>query len=159
MNVKKNPRIYPEVSSFKDLIKICEDRGDKVAFKYPVGKSFETLSYGDFAREITAIAAGLSALGLSGKRIAVIGETSHQWVASYFATVASGGVIIPMDKELAIEEIEGFLAGVEAEAIFYAPSFNDKIANAIGKHPSLRVFIPFAPSEGSENGEIGRAHV
>ena len=153
MNVKKNPRIYPEVSSFKALIKICEERGDKVAFKYPVGKSFETLSYGDFAREITAIAAGLSALGLSGKRIAVIGETSHQWVASYLATVASGGVIIPMDKELAIEEIEGFLAGVEAEAIFYAPSFNEKLANAIGNHPSLRVFIPFAPSEGCENSE------
>ena len=108
MNVKKNPRIYPEVSCFKDLIKICEERGDKTAFKYPVGKRFETLSYGDFASEITAIAAGLNALGLSGKRIAVIGETSHQWVASYFATVASGGAIIPMDKELAIEEIEGF---------------------------------------------------
>ena len=153
MNVKKNPRIYPEISSFKDLVKIFEGRGDKVAFKYPVGKSFETLSYGDFAKEITAIAAGLTALGLAGKRIAVIGDTSHMWVASYFATVASGGVIIPMDKELAIGEIEGFLAGVEAEAIFYAPSFNEKIASAIGKHPSLRRFIPFAPSEGSENGD------
>ncbi|MBO5327183.1 MAG: AMP-binding protein [Clostridia bacterium] len=153
MNVKKNPRIYPEISSFKDLVKICEGRGDKVAFKYPVGKSFETLSYGDFAKEITAIAAGLTALGLAGKRIAVIGDTSHMWVASYFATVASGGVIIPMDKELAIGEIGGFLAGVEAEAIFYAPSFNEKIANAIGKHPSLRRFIPFAPSEDSENGD------
>ena len=153
MNVKKNPRIYPEVSSFKDLVKVFADRGDKVAFKYPVGKSFETLSYGDFAKEITAIAAGLNALGLTSKRIAVIGETSHQWVASYFATVASGGVIIPMDKELAIEEIEGFLAGVEAEAIFYAGSFNEKIAGVIGNHPTLRVFIPFAPSEGAENGE------
>ena len=153
MNVKKNPRIYPEISSFKDLIKVFAQRGDKTAFKYPVGKRFEALSYGDFASEITAIAAGLNALGLSGKRIAVIGETSHEWVASYFATVASGGAIIPMDKELAIEEIEGFLAGVEAEAIFYAPSFNEKIAGAIGKHPSLRRFFPFAPSEGSENGE------
>ena len=153
MNVKKNPRIFPEVSCFKDLIKICEDRGDQAAFTYPIGKQYETLSYGDFAKEITAIAAGLNALGLTGKRIAVIGETSHQWVASYFATVASGGAIIPMDKELAIEEIEGFLAGVEAEAIFYAPSFNEKMANAIGKHPSLRVFFPFEPSEGTEDGK------
>ena len=154
MNVKKTERIYPEVNSFKDLVKVCADRGDKVAFTYPVGKNYETLSYGDFAARVTAVAAGLQKLELAGKRIAVIGETSTNWVASYVATIVSGSVIVPMDKELAIEEIEGFLAGVEAEAIFYAGSFNEKIAHAIEEHPSLRVFIPFAPAEGVENEKI-----
>ncbi|MBR7146917.1 MAG: AMP-binding protein, partial [Oscillospiraceae bacterium] len=141
MNVKKSKRIYTPIESFKHLIEICAARGDKPAFTYPIGnKQYETLSYADFAAEVTAAAAGLDALGLAGKRIAVIGETSHQWVAAYFATVAAGGVIIPMDKELAISEIEGFLAGVDAEAIFYAPSFNEKIAHAAAEHPSLRVF-------------------
>ena len=40
MNVKKNPRIYPEISSFKDLIKVCEGRGDKVAFKLLSGCAY-----------------------------------------------------------------------------------------------------------------------
>ncbi|MBQ8357606.1 MAG: AMP-binding protein [Clostridia bacterium] len=154
MNVKKTERIYTPITSFKHLVELCADRGDKPVFKYPVGKTYETLSYTDFAHEIYAIAAGLDKLGLAGKRIAVIGETSHQWVASYFATVTSGGVIVPMDKELAVEEIEGFLSGVDAEAIFYAGSFNEKIAHAIESHPSLRVFIPFAPAEGTENDKI-----
>ena len=154
MNVKKNERVYASVDSFKELIEVFETRGDKVAFKYPVKKAFETISYADFAAEIKAIAAGLDRVGLAGKRIAVIGETSHQWVASYFATVATGGAIIPMDKELAIEEIEGFLSGVDAEAIFYAGSFNEKIAHAIEAHPTLRVFIPFEPAEGAENEKI-----
>ena len=154
MNVKKNERVYASVDSFKELIEVFETRGDKVAFKYPVKKTFETISYADFAAEIKAIAAGLDRVGLAGKRIAVIGETSHQWVASYFATVATGGAIIPMDKELAIEEIEGFLSGVDAEAIFYAGSFNEKIAHAIEAHPTLRVFIPFEPAEGTENEKI-----
>jgi long-chain acyl-CoA synthetase len=154
MNVKKTERIFPEVNSFKQLIDVMLQRGDKPAFKYPVGKTFETLSYGDFGKEIVTIAAGLDKAGLSGKRIAVIGETSHQWVASYFATVATGGAIIPMDKELAIEEIEGFLAGVEAEAIFYAGSFNKKIAHAIETHTSLRVFIPFEPVENADDEKV-----
>ena len=153
MNVKKTERIFPNVGSFKQLIEVMLQRGEKPAFKYPVGKAYETLSYGDFGAEIMAIAAGLDKIGLAGKRIAVIGETSHEWVASYFAVVATGGAIIPMDKELAIEEIEGFLAGVDAEAIFYAPSFNQKITHAIEAHPTLRVFIPFEPTD-EENEKI-----
>ena len=154
MNVKKTERIYANVKSFKQLIEVMIERGEKPAFRYPVGKAYETLSYGDFGAEVMAIAAGLDKFGLSGKRIAVIGETSHWWVASYIATIATGGAIIPMDKELATEEIEGFLAGVEAEAIFYAGSFNKKIAHAIEAHPSLRVFIPFEPTEGEEGEKL-----
>ena len=151
--MKKTERIYTPIDSFKHLVDLLGSRGDKIAFKYPVGKSYETLSYGDFGKEIVTFAAGLTKLGLAGKRIAVIGETSHQWVAAYMATVAAGGVIIPMDKELAIEEIEGFLAGVDAEAIVYAESFNKKIAHAIEEHSSLRVFIPLVPTE-EENDKI-----
>ena len=142
MNVKKTERIYPPVASFRELILTMEKRGDKIAFKYPVGKQYETLSYAAFAREIRTIAAGLQATGLAGKRIAVIGETSHRWVATYLAIVTMGGVVIPMDKELAIEEIEGFLAGVDAEAIAYSRSFNGKFAGAMEHHPSLHTFIP-----------------
>ena len=148
--MKKTERIYTPINSFKHLVELMESRGDKTAFKYPVGREYATLSYGDFAHEIKAIAAGLSAAGLAGKRVAVIGETSHQWVASYLAVVTSGGVIIPMDKELAIEEIEGFLAGVDAEAIVYSASFNQKLAAAMEHHPSLHTFIPMAPAEGDE---------
>ena len=109
MNVKKTERIYTPITSFKHLVELCADRGDKPVFKYPVGKTYETLSYTDFAHEIYAIAAGLDKLGLAGKRIAVIGETSHQWVASYFATVTSGGVIVPMDNAGCAEGIAGVL--------------------------------------------------
>ena len=152
--MKKTERIYTPATSFKHLVELLESRGEKIAFKYPVGRNYETLSYGDFSKEIVTFAAGLSKLGLAGKRIAVIGETSHRWVAAYIATVAAGGVIIPMDKELAIDEIEGFLAGVDAEAIVYAESFNQKISHAIETHPSLRVFIPIKPAEGTENDKI-----
>ena len=70
--MKKTERIYTPIDSFKHLVDLLGSRGDKIAFKYPVGKSYETLSYGDFGKEIVTFAAGLTKLGLAGKRIAVI---------------------------------------------------------------------------------------
>ncbi len=153
--MKKTERIYTPLNSFKHLVEIMAGRGEKIAFKYPVGKAYETLSYADFSKEILSAAAGLTAAGLAGKRIAVIGETSHQWVAAYLAVVTSGGVVIPMDKELAIEEIEGFLAGVDAEAIVYSGSFNAKLQGAMEHHPTLHTFIPMCPTEAdTENSKV-----
>ncbi len=149
-SVKKTPRIYTKLAGFADLLPVLEARGDRVLFKYPEGKTFVTLASADFARMIRRVAAGLSAVSLGGKRVALIGETSPEWVASYLAIVAGGGVAIPMDKELAISEIEGFLAGVDAEAILYSAAFHDKLENARANHPSLTAFIPFT---GEQEGE------
>ena len=141
-SVKKTPRIYTKLQGIADLLPILTARGDRPLFKYPVGKEFVTLSSADFSKMVYRVAAGLSAVGLGGKRVALIGETSPEWVASYFAIVAGGGVAIPMDKELAPEAIEGFLATVEAEAIIYSESFHEKLAHAREDHPSLSTFIP-----------------
>ena len=140
--VKKTPRIYTPIKNFAHLIAIQESRAAKPAFKYPKGKEFVTVTAGEFAAMATRVAAGLKAAGLEGKRVAIIGETSPEWIATYLGTVASGGVAIPMDKELAVPEIEGFLASVNAEAIVYSASFNEKLAATKENHPTLKCFIP-----------------
>jgi len=149
-SVKKTPRIYTKLEGFADLLPVLTERGDRVLFKYPQGNSFTTLSCADFASMIRRVAAGLSAAGLGGARVAIIGETSPEWVASYLAIVAGGGVAIPMDKELAIESIEGFLSTVEAKAIIYSASFHEKLANARANHPSLTTFIPIVGEAGEK---------
>ena len=119
--MKKTPRIFTPFVSFKDLISVLAARGDKIAFRFPEGKGYGQMTYAEFSAKAHKIAAGIHAAGLADKRVALIGETSPEWVASYLGVTAAGGVIIPMDKELAISEIEGLLAGVEAEAIIFAP--------------------------------------
>ena len=144
--MKKTPRIYSPLSSFAGLITGIAARGEKPVFRFVEGKGYGALTYAEFSHKTLALAAGLFAKGLAGKRIAVIGETSPEWVATYVAVTAAGGVIIPMDKELAISEIEGLLAGVDAEAIVYAASFNKKLRGAMESHPSLRIFVPISPT-------------
>ena len=149
-SVKKTPRVYTKLEGIADLLPALVARGERTLFKYPKGKEFVTLSFSDFAALVKRVGAGLAAAGLAGKRVALIGETSPEWVASYMAIIANGGVAIPMDKELAVEAIEGFLATVDAEAIFYSASFQEKLANARENHPSLSAFIPFEGGEGEK---------
>ncbi len=140
--MKKTERIFTPLTSFVQFLDGLTARGEKIAFRYPVGKEYHELSYKALADRVRAVAAGLDAIGLAGKRIAVIGETSPEWVIAYLATVAAGGVIVPMDKELAVSEIEGFLSSVDAEAIVFSDSFNKKFENTIEAHPTLKCFIP-----------------
>ena len=126
--MKKTPRIFTPFRSFKDLISTLAARGDKIAFRFPVGKEFGQMTYAEFSAKAAKIAAGITAAGLADKRVALIGETSPEWVATYLGVTAAGGVIIPMDKELAVGEIEGLLAGVSAEAIVYSASFAENSA-------------------------------
>ena len=46
---------------------------------------------------------------LDGSRIAVVGETSVKWIATYFAAVCGGAVIVPVDKELPVDEMANIL--------------------------------------------------
>ncbi len=146
MSRKKTQRIFKEVHSISEYLSNIESHGDRTLYSYLDGKEYASLSYREFCDRVYSLAAGFSAAGISGKRVAVIGETSPEWVCTYLATLASGGVIIPMDKELDIKEIEGLLASVDADAIVYGKSFTTKLSSAIESHPTIKVFIPMDKS-------------
>ena len=141
-------RLYERVLDVKDFCRIIEKHGDRVLFTYfDKKRQLHDVTYGEFTAKVKSLAAALTDKGYAGKRIAIIGETSVDWVASYLAVLASGGVAIPLDKELEISVIEGFMDSVDADALIYSASFNGKFANAVRDHSSLSLFIAMAPSE------------
>ena len=141
-------RLYERVRDVKDFCRVIEKHGDRVLFTYfDKKRQLHDVTYGEFTAKVKSLAASLTDRGYAGKRIAIIGETSVDWVASYLAVLASGGVAIPLDKELEISVIEGFMDSVDADALVYSASFNGKFANAVRDHSSLSLFIAMAPSE------------
>lgn len=150
-NRPRFPRNIPTIWDVNDFLAQIRTHERKNLFRYYEGKELCSMSYEDFAVLVERCAAGFAAMGLSGKRIALIGNTSPQWLASYLGAIAAGSVIIPMDKELALTEIDGFLRMAEAEAIVYSASFDAGFASMKGTHPTLRHFICIgATSVGSE---------
>jgi len=152
-NKKKIDKTAPKVNDVIDFLEYIERFGDKVVFKYFKKKQIVEVTYKEYVDLVHTLSAGFSGVGLLGKRIAVIGETSVNWLASYTAVLASGGVAIPMDKELDPAQIVGFLDMVEADAIVYSESFNSKFEEYIG-NGSKRIFIPMVPVEGKEESEV-----
>lgn len=138
---RKTERIFTEVSNIREYLDVLKSHGDKVLYRYPVGNQYASMTYSQFHTQVLDTAAGLKSLGLAGKRIAVIGPTSPEWVSSYLAVLATGGVIIPMDKELDATAIAGFLETAEAEAIFYGKGTAVKLAGAMESHATMKLFI------------------
>ena len=144
-NKKKTKRLYERVADVRDLCRVIQKHGSKVAFSYfGEGRRLQDITYREFYNMILRISAGLTTMGLSKKRIAILGETSVEWVASYLSILATGGVVIPLDRELEIDVIEGFLENVDADAIIYSANFNGKLAGAISEDSSIKTFIPIA---------------
>ncbi len=128
----------------------AEKFGDKPLYEYLEDGENKVVTYRGFASMVESFATALSLRGLAGGRIAVIGETHPAYLATYMATVILGGVIIPMDKELASEQVEGFIRQAEADAVVYTASQNERFAAAA--HDGL-FRIPIAPAEGYEKSE------
>lgn len=138
----------PQIWDATDLYAAMRAHGDKTALRYIEGGKVQDMSYRTFCDNVLDMAAGLDALGLGGKRIALIGENSPKWLIAYVAVLALDSVIIPMDKEIAQDQIEQFIASVDAEAVIYGESFNGKFERAMDTHPTLKHFIPMLPERG-----------
>ena len=163
-------RKYERVDHVVDFLRVIEKHGDKIAFSYfDKKRKVKDMSYTRLVRRVKRMAAALTEKGYAGKRIALIGESSPNWIITYLAVLATGGVAIPMDKELEISVIEGFLENVDADGILYSASFNGKFKNAQENHKSLSLFIAIDPDEKEAEGrgvisyrqmmEIGKAAV
>jgi len=124
--------------------------GDKTAYRYfDRQRNLLSLTYRNLSAKFLQTAAGLDAVDLAGKRIAIIGETSIEWICAYVATIAAGGIAVPMDKELDVEQIEGFFTFAEVDAVVYSPLFNEAFATLPETHPTVRKLIPMAPERGT----------
>ncbi len=143
-NRKRMIRNLPHIWDINDLLDCIKSHGDKTCYKYFEQGKLKEMNYQEVYAMVHQVAAAFQKLGLVGKRVAVIGDTSPQWICTYMGALASGTIIIPMDKELALPEIEKFLEMVEAEAIVYSKSFNEKFVTTIGSHHTLKRFIPIS---------------
>lgn len=133
-----------------DLCRVIRSHGEKIAFRYFVNGEIQEMRYDAFADLILQAAAAFDKLKLVDKRIVIIGDTSPEWLASYIAAIACGAVAVPMDKELALPEIEKFMASVDTAAVVYGKSFNDKFVTTIGSHCTVKYFIPIDADYGKD---------
>ena len=114
------------IMDLKHMLETSVERyGDAPAFhEKPSHKEpYVTYSFKDVKAEVDAIGTALHARDMRGKRIGVIGDNCYAWCIAYLAAVCGTGIVVPLDKELRAEEIEGLAIDSEIEAVFYTKNF------------------------------------
>ncbi len=147
INRKRMEHNSPRAWDVLDHLEVIARHGDKLMYRYFEGKELKEMTYAEFCGQVHEVAAALNAMNLVGEKVVVIGDTSPQWLVTYLAALAAGCVIVPMDKELDVEEIRKFFGIVEAKAVIYSKKFNEKFIKSIeAGDTTIQYFVPITPA-------------
>ncbi len=127
--MKNHP--FNSVEIVKDLKELTDSStrrfADKDAYLIMTGKNeYKAVTYQRFGFELSALANALIARGLNGRRIAIIGENSYQWVLSYFSVVNTNSTAVPLDKELLAEDLTALVRRSGASVLFFSPTYAEE---------------------------------
>ena len=120
---------YMNIRPMVNIKRMFEDStalyGEKAAFhEKPTHKEpYHVYTYNDAMARVNSIGTALHARGFRGGRLSVIGDNSYAWATAYLAIVCGTGVVVPLDKELPMEDLELLLNVAEVDAVFYSTKF------------------------------------
>ena len=117
--------------------------GPEDAIRYKVGKNeIEAKSYTQLKEDSESFSNVLKNLGEQGKHISVIGATSYPWLVTYFGTVDSGSVIVPLDVNLPAEDVCDLIDRSDSTVLVYDEIRKDVAAIAKERCPKLKMVAP-----------------
>ena len=124
------------------LVYASETYGDEDAFRYKAGKNeIETKSYRQLRADSESFSRALEAFGEKGSHIAVTGATSYPWVVTYFGTVDSGSVAVPLDAGLPAAEMCELINRADATVFVVDETRQDVADMAKDRCPNLKYLI------------------
>ena len=62
---------------------------------------------------------------VANKNIAVLGENSYEWILSYLAITVSKNTVVPIDKDLDINDVMNIIKEANVDLIFYSNTYSD----------------------------------
>ena len=118
----------------EDIGKVFEGR---VAYRYrnnPHDKEAVKVNYEELRDHVRAISTEIISRGLAGKKFAVIGKHTYNWILTYYSVLATGSVLVPLDRDWGREELCETVKTAEADFIICDAEVADKgeyIANEL----------------------------
>lgn len=135
-------------NTMKDIIDYAADmHGDAPAIRWKVKKEIITKTFLDIKHDSDAFGRALETLGMQGKHVAVIGPTTYEWIAAYFGTANSGGVIVPLDAQLPAGDICELLNRADIGVLVFDELRKDVAALAAELCPEVTVMISMQAKE------------
>ena len=146
--MKYKRKLYDAVKmkDFRELVnRYSTLYSEQIAFEYketPNSKEHIKITYAQFADDIKSLGTALLNMGLSEKKVAIIGPNRYEWCTSYLAITTSNMIVVPLDRALPANEIEDLIIRSKAEAVIFDKKYADvfsKLANE--KKSNLSLYI------------------
>ena len=120
---------------------------EKDAYVYKRGGGLESVTFQGLEERVRALSETFFDLGVAGGAVAVIGETCPEWIITYLTAIITGGVIVPLDKELSEEAVSGFIRKVGCTAVVFSAKYRPYFEGKEESFSSVRYFIEFDPKK------------
>lgn len=136
-------------STVREILVNTEKKyGPEDAIRYKIGKNeIESKSYTNLREDSESFSNVLKDLGEQGNHIAVIGMTSYAWLVTYFGTVNSGSVIVPLDVNLPADDVCDLIDRSDSTILVYDEVRKDVAAIAKARCPKLKALISMQQAE------------
>ena len=120
----------------------CQQHAEKFALQQKQDKNWIDTSYQSLWEKTELLAANLRELGITEKNhVAILAQSSTNWVTCYLGILRNSGVVIPVDKDLKAAELRHILADSEAKLIFVGRPELDTLLEIIDDLPLLKHII------------------
>lgn len=156
-------RSYPPerervISDLRELVDVsAKIHGERPFLRFKRDGEDFSLSFAGLLKMTERLGTAFHELGMKGGvSIAVIGETSPEWIATYLAAVNSGNVIVPLDRELTPDELCNFINRAEARCVICSPTIRAVLEPRIDNMPDVQYFGVIPEVGFGENQPCGK---
>lgn len=120
----------PEYTNMRELVEVCSERYiEKIAYSYRINqrdKESVKVTYEQFREDVRALGTAFISRGYTGKHIAVTGKLSYAWICTYYALIASGAVMVPLDAEWEAEDLAHTVTFAECSTLICDREMKEK---------------------------------
>jgi len=124
------------------LAESCRTNAMQTALTEKVGNTWHSISYAELWQEVQQVSAGLQKRHFKpDTTVAILAPSSPMWVAAYLGVLHSGGVVVPIDKELKSAELRHVLMDCEAPILFTTEAYLEPILELYNDLPALEQIV------------------
>ncbi len=130
-----------KVRALKDFRQLIYESAERYKRDNAFVLKNKNITYEELKKDYQSLCTRLLTLDYAGKRIAVIGANSYEWIISYLAA-ATIGVVVPIDKELEVQDIADFIEFSDCAAVIADRNIQEKISPLLKEEAEMYSLDP-----------------
>lgn len=120
-----------DINNVREIIDTSTELfANRPAFEIKKNEKHINITYDEYRKDINALSSFLIKHGANDVRYAVLSDNCYEYCLTYISVICSGGVIVPIDKDLYPDDIRGILDVSETSYIFCDRKHLEKVKDA-----------------------------